>query len=463
MTGRPASSGRFEDWRTPRAPGTDPDAGGPHAAQSAIETETAEEAAIAARVRAAHGYAGGPPTGSQPYAQPQDYFPAPPTGSQPYAQPQDYFPAPPTGSQPYAQPQDYATAPPTGPQPYPPSGYDQADPPTGSYPYPDQPADYPQSQQYDTRQPYGSQPYSTGTFSRQAYDPRDYVRPGSDAGTVQDFTAGGHGGYDAVPASPYADPYAHPYARPSGGQDPGTGSLPSWADRDADDAQWYPPGLSATGPLPVGPPPEADHLIRAQEPRHTPAGPWPTRVSTSWVLTATGLIVVVAFAGAVALPKLFGGDDSGSVFDATTLQQPAQISGLPRLAADQVRAEDTRAAQALLTAVPEATQRVLVYGNASGVRLAVATARPPAPLDKARRETLTAGFGAGMEAAKAPVSTVDTGSLGGWFGCAATSLGTTVCLAVDGGAVVAISVTQTGQAAIDLARAARSAVELRSS
>ncbi len=195
----------------------------------------------------------------------------------------------------------------------------------------------------------------------------------------------------------------------------------------------------------------------------SPPGPWPTRISGWAVLAGLTVIVAVAVLGAVAVPRVLAERDGEDAYSRTTLAAPARVAGLPRLAGADLRPGDLHPAQVLLSAsrTPLTTQ-ILGYGTPGRVRLVIAAGRPAHPLAAADRDALSNGFISGMASAKAPVTALDPGPLGGWFGCGTTPSGSTLCLAVDPGALIGISVTGKGAAVRELARTARAAVELRS-
>jgi hypothetical protein len=191
-------------------------------------------------------------------------------------------------------------------------------------------------------------------------------------------------------------------------------------------------------------------------------GPWPTRVSWPSAIVTVALLVLVGTVGAVGLPRLLRAGADEEEFEATTLTRPAEVAGLPRLPDAEVTAEDKRAAEQLLSPVRTAlATQVAVYARKTGVRLTVVAGRPATALTDRELEILRTGFSAGMESAKAPVSQLSSGPLGGWFGCGQVEHGATLCLAMDAGAIVSIAVTSDDPSAIALAQVAREAVEHR--
>jgi hypothetical protein len=195
-----------------------------------------------------------------------------------------------------------------------------------------------------------------------------------------------------------------------------------------------------------------------------PSGPWPTRVSGPSAIAAVGLVILVGTVGAIGLPRLFSSGTDEDTFKATSLTQPAEVSGLPRLPEAEVTTEDRRSAEQLLSAVrTPLTTQTAVYARPSGVRLTVVSGRPETALADRELDLLQTGFTSGMQSAAASMSELDPGALGGWFGCAQTEHGRTLCLAMDAGALVSITVTSKDPSAIALAQAARQSVEHRTS
>lgn len=319
------------------------------------------------------------------------------------------------------------------------------------------------------RQP--AQPYPTGQQPAQPYPTGQQP--------VQPYPT------DRRPAQPYPGQQPAP-GRPDHGDNPGDQGYPlaherSAAGYPADRGPTAGPGYPATEAYPVQGYPRYDQAapstggypgaagtaasgsFRRAGGQPASSGPWPTRIPGRWILACLGAVVVFAVAGAVAVPRFLAGQDGADVYRRTALAEPAQIAGLTRSPDAGVTAEQTRSAQQLLSAVTTpVTTKVLVYGQAGGgVRLAVGTARPSHPLSEQEQQSLRTGFETGMTQAQAPVSGLETGALGGWFGCGATPAGSTLCLSVDAGALVSITITQTGGTATDLAQSARRAVELR--
>lgn len=196
--------------------------------------------------------------------------------------------------------------------------------------------------------------------------------------------------------------------------------------------------------------------------RSAPAGPWPTRISGTTALGGLALVVVVAVGAVVAVPRFLSGSQDGDVYRSTSLVQPAQIAGLPRLPDSAVTKQTRDPAVRLLSAVSVTlSTRTTGYGRANGVRLTVVTGRPAAPLTDGDITSLRTGFTSGMQAAGATVKEVDPAPLGGWFGCGQVPNGQTLCLALDAGAALSIVITASDASALTLARSARSAVETR--
>jgi hypothetical protein len=182
-------------------------------------------------------------------------------------------------------------------------------------------------------------------------------------------------------------------------------------------------------------------------------------------VTALGglaLVILVAVGAVVAVPRFLSGSQDGDVYRSTSLAQPSQIAGLPRLPDGAVTKQTRDPAVRLLSAVrvPLST-RVTGYGRADGVRLTVVTGRPDAPLTESDITSLRTGFTSGMQAGGATVKEVDPAPLGGWFGCGQVPKGQTLCLALDAGAALSIVITAGDASALTLARTARTAVETR--
>jgi hypothetical protein len=196
--------------------------------------------------------------------------------------------------------------------------------------------------------------------------------------------------------------------------------------------------------------------------RSAPPGPWPTRISGATALGGLALVVIVAVGAVVAVPRFLSGSQDGDVYRSTSLVQPAQVAGLPRLADGAVTEQTRHSAEQLLSAVrvPLST-RTIGYGRPDGVRLTVVTGRPAAPLTDRDITSLHTGFTSGMQAAGATVKEIDPDPLGGWFGCGQVPKGLTLCLALDAGAALSIVITASDASALTLAQAARRAVETR--
>jgi hypothetical protein len=290
---------------------------------------------------------------------------------------------------------------------------------------------------------------------REPRRPRPRPRPGP----RQAPATGGH-------PTPYQTPYQTPYPTPYPHDSPGAYRATEYGHPTTVDLE------GVTDYRDVTPYPTYQHwAIPRVDPWDEPAGgrrrepvdspdPWPTRVSGSSAMAAVALVVLIGTVGAVGLPRLMGTGGDEHALEAVTLTQPAEAAGLPRLPDAEVTAEDRRAAEQLLSAVrTPLTTEAAVYTGESGVRLTVITGRPATALTDRELETLRTGFSIGMEAARAPVRQLDTGLLGGWFGCGQTEHGVTLCLAMDAGAIVSITVTEKGSSAIVLAQAARQDVE----
>jgi hypothetical protein len=190
--------------------------------------------------------------------------------------------------------------------------------------------------------------------------------------------------------------------------------------------------------------------------------PWPTRISGATALGGLALVVVVAVGGVVAVPRFLSGSQDGDVYRSTSLVQPAQVAGLPRLADGAVPEQTRHPAEQLLSGVRIGlSTRTTGYGRASGVQLTVVTGRPTAPLTDGDITSLRTGFASGMQDAGATVKELDPGPLGGWFGCGQVPHGLTFCLALDAGATLSIVITADDASALALAQTARRAVETR--
>jgi hypothetical protein len=193
-----------------------------------------------------------------------------------------------------------------------------------------------------------------------------------------------------------------------------------------------------------------------------PPGPWPTRISGTTALAGLALVVIVAVGAVVAVPRFLSGSQDGDVYRSTSLVQPAQIAGLPRLPDSAVTKQTRDPAVQLLSAVRVAlSTRTLGYGRATGVRLTMVAGRPAAPLSDGDITSLRTGFASGMQEAGATVKELDPAPLGGWFGCGQVPNGHTICLALDAGAALSIVITASDASALALARTARSATETR--
>lgn len=191
-----------------------------------------------------------------------------------------------------------------------------------------------------------------------------------------------------------------------------------------------------------------------------PPDPWPTRVPGSRALVAVTLVILTAVLAVAALPQLIFGYSGNSRYHPTTLQLPAEIEGFPRTAEDEITAEDRQSASRLLAAVQVPLETMVgVYGRPTGIRITVAAGRPAEPIPGVDLASIRDGFLNGVTAAGGQLREIDSGDLGGWFGCAQLERRQTLCLALNTTALISISLTSKNPSTILLAEAARNAIE----
>jgi hypothetical protein len=185
------------------------------------------------------------------------------------------------------------------------------------------------------------------------------------------------------------------------------------------------------------------------------------------LISGVGGLFVLGVLAAIVIPVFLNARAAG-ILHATTLAEPDQIAGLPKLD-DATAQQQVAAAARAVSANPDLQQTVVgIYGDrASRTMLMVIAAKARDGMTPEEQSRARAGFITGFQGAagsSVQLTKHDPGRLGGYFACASPSGPATVCLATDSATLVAAVVVAPDGAtddAVSLSRQAREAVVKR--